>query len=288
MTSTPTSVRPARRTLARFRSAPVHVIVWLYAAALALPLYFLIVSSFKDNTEIFQNGFGLPTTWHFDNFAVAWEKVELGTALVNSAIVTVLTLVFLVIVVVPASYGLARSTGVIGRLIERSFALGFLVPGFASIVPTVLLAIALGLYQTKTFLVLNYVAAAVPLSVILVTQYMRAIPHELDESARIDGANRLQILLRIYLPLVAPVLATVLLVNFINVWNEYLIALVIAGPSAEARTVQVALPILITRVSAQYGLLAAGSLITLVPVYLVYALLRRRMEDALISGATKG
>ncbi|MFD0744849.1 carbohydrate ABC transporter permease [Phytohabitans flavus] len=122
----------------------------------------------------------------------------------------------------------------------------------------------------------------------LLTQYMRAIPRELDDSARLDGAGPLQALARIYLPLAMPAVSTVLLLNFINIWNEYLIALVVAGPSADIRTAQVALPTLVTNVSAQYGLLTAGTVITLLPVYAAYLLLRRRMEDALLSGALKG
>jgi multiple sugar transport system permease protein len=283
--------RPVRRRK-RVRTTPLmglaHVAVWAYAAALVLPLYFLLTSSLKNNTEIFSAGFALPPEWRFDNFAKAWSFVDLGSALVNSAYVTVLAEVFIVIVAVPAAYGIARSDGFLGKLVERSLTLGFLIPGFAALVPTVFLAIILGLYRTREFLVLYYVAGAIPLSVILIAQYMRAIPKELEESATVDGANRFQILARIYLPLIMPALATVLLLNFINIWNEYLIALVIAGPTIDTRTVQVALPTLITNQAAQYGVLAAGTVITLVPVYLCYLLLRKRMENAFVSGALKG
>lgn len=265
-----------------------HIVVWSYAFVLFLPLYFIFVSSFKSNTEIFTDGFGLPPSWAVDNYFLAWKNAALGPALVNSAVVTVFSLVFLVLVSVPAAYGLARSRGLAGRLIERSFAAGFLIPGFAAIVPLVLLAIALSLYRDHIFLVLAYVAGAIPLSVILLTQYMRAIPPELDESARLDGASQLQVIWHIYVPIVMPALSTVLLVSFINIWNEYLISLIIIGPDAESRTVQVALPQLITRVQADYGVLAAGSIITLVPIYLAYLLLRRRMEQALVQGAAKG
>ncbi len=276
----------------RARRSPLmilsHVVVWLYAAALVLPLYFLLVSSLKNNTEIFSAGFALPPEWRFDNYAKAWNFVELGSALINSAYITVLALVFIVIVCVPAAYGIARSEGLLGRLIERSLALGFLIPGFAALVPTVFLAIILTLYRTREFLILYYVAGAIPLSVILIAQYMRAIPKELEESATVDGASRFQILTRIYGPLIMPALATVVLLNFINIWNEYLIALVIAGPTIDTRTVQVALPTLVTNQAAQYGVLAAGTVITLLPVYLCYLLLKKRMENALVSGALKG
>lgn len=280
---------PRRR---RARTTPLmglaHVLVWLYAAALVLPLYFLLVSSLKNNTEIFSGGFGLPPEWRFDNYAKAWGFTSLGDALLNSAYVTIGAEILIVLVSIPAAYGIARSDGWLGRLVERSLALGFLIPGFASLVPTVFLAIGMGLYRTREFLILYYVAGAIPLSVILLAQYMRAIPKELEEAATVEGANRFQILLRIYGPLVMPALATVLLLNFINIWNEYIVALVIAGSTIETRTVQVALPTLVTNQLSQYGVLAAGTIITLIPVYLCYLLLKKRMENALISGALKG
>jgi multiple sugar transport system permease protein len=287
------SVHARNRRLRQGRSAGVgrlvsHVLAWGYAALLALPLYYLVVSSFKDNTEIFTSAFGLPSRWSFQNYRDAWDYVSLGRALGNSALVTVGALALTVLVIVPAAFGLARSKGRLGMLVERSLALGFLIPGFAALVPTVLLAISLGLYQTRTFLILFYVGTSVPLSVVLVTQYMRTIPAELDDSARLDGANRLQVLARIYAPLAMPAIATVALLNFINIWNEYLIALVVAGPSEEVRTAQVALPTLVTNVAAEYGLLTAGTVLTLVPIYAAYLLLRRRMERALVSGALKG
>lgn len=280
--------KPSSQLWSRTLRTVSHLAVWFYALLLALPLYFILISSFKNNTQIFSNGFGLPESWSLDNFTAAWTRVTLGPAMLNSAWVTVLSLFFLVVVSLPAAYGLARSQGRLGLMVERAFAAGFLIPGFAALVPTVLLAIALSLYRTHAFLVLAYVAGAIPLSVILLTSYMRAIPRELDESARIDGANQFQVIWYVYGPIVMPALSTILLINFINIWNEYLISLVILGPVPENRTVQVALPTIITRVQADYGVLAAGSVITLIPIYLTYLILRRRMEEALVQGAAKG
>lgn len=280
--------RTTSRRRRRRRTSPgmiiAHVVVWLYAGLLALPIYYLLVSSAKDNTEIFTRAFALPAQWSIQNYRDAWDYVSLGPAMGNSLLVTASSLVLIIVVVVPASYALSRNNGVISTIIERSMALGFLIPGFAALVPTVLLAIQLGLYQTRTFLVLNYVGTAVPLSVVLLTQYMRTIPSELHEAATVDGASKLQILARIYAPLAMPAIATVAIINFIGIWNEYLIALVVAGPSVEVRTAQVALPTLVSTVAGDYGVLAAGTVLTLIPVYAVYLLLRRRMETALISG----
>ncbi len=101
-----------------------------------------------------------------------------------------------------------------------------------------------------------------------------------------DGAGHWTILRKIFVPLIVPGISTVAILNFLAFWNEYVFALVILGP--ESRTVQVALPTLRTGQVVDYGLLAAGILMTLLPVYLVYAFMQRRMREALVTGAVKG
>jgi multiple sugar transport system permease protein len=283
--STVATVR--RRPHVRVSASVSHILVWSYAALLILPLYYLLVTSFKSNIEIFDQPFALPHEWIFSNFIDAYNQAGLGKALMNSLIITVGAELVTLVLAIPAAYGLARSKGRLGAAVERIFALGFLVPGFAALVPTVLLAIALGLWQTRTFLIMFMPATALPLSIILLTQFMRTVPPELEEAAALDGAGQLTVLLRIYLPLAVPGIVTVVILNFLHFWNEFLFALVILGYDADLRTAQVALPTLVSEGSTQYGVLAAGVVITLVPIYLMYIVLQRRMEDALTEGAVK-
>jgi multiple sugar transport system permease protein len=264
-----------------------HIAVWLYAALLAIPLYFLVVSAFKQNTAIFNDPFNLPTAFSFENFAAAWTRVDMGTGLLNSALVTIAAEILTLVLAVPAAYAISRSSGRVAALVERTFALGLLIPAFAALVPTLLLAIALQLFHTREFLIMFLPATALPLSVILLTQFMRAVPAELEESAMIDGAGRLRVLISIYIPVTIPGIATLLILNFLSFWNEYLFALILVGPDTDVRTVQVALPNLVSQTNTEYGVLLAGCLITMIPVYIVYIVLQRRLEDALLQGAVK-
>jgi len=289
--------------MSRFLRALSHSIVWLYALLLAVPLYYLVISAFKDNRQIFTAPFALPNgememlapggvrtieQLGFQNFRRAIDIVFLDEALRNSFLITVGALLLTLAFAIPAAYALARSKGRIAVTMERYFSAGLLIPGFAALVPTVLLAIELGLFQTKLFLVLAYPAGALPLSVILLTQFMRTIPKELEESARVDGANQFTILWRIYLPIARPGIAAVTILNFLAFWNEYLYALVIGGINPDVRTVQVAIPGLIQEGSTQFGVLSAGTVLSLLPVYMLYLILQRRMETALTEGAVKG
>lgn len=266
---------------------PAHLLVWSYTALLAVPLYYFLVSAFKHNGAIFGSPLGLPGSLSPGNFTQAFELAGLGGAIANSALVTVGGLAVTLVFAVPASFALARSRGRAGRVLERIFSLGFLVPTFAALFPTFLLAAATGLFHTRTFMVLLLPATAMPLSVVLLTQFMRAVPAELEEAARMDGASTFAVLRHVYMPVCLPGIAAVVLLNFLNFWNEYLYSLIIIGPDPGLRTIQVALPTLVSTAGTHYGLLAAGTVITLLPVFAVYSVLQKRMQAALLSGAVK-
>jgi multiple sugar transport system permease protein len=267
---------------------PAHILVWIYVVILLVPVYFVVVSSLKDNLDIFANAFGLPHSWIWRNYSDAWNQGSLGPAIVNSMIITISSEILTLLVAIPAAYGVARSTGRLGRSIERAFSLGFLIPTFAAMVPTVLLAIALGLFHTQLYLILFFTGTAQPLTVILLVQYMRQVPHELEEAATIDGAKRLRLLISVYLPLVSPGVTTVLLLNFFGFWNEFLFSSILLGTDVNVRTIQVALPTLQTQLAPHYGVLLAGTLICAIPTLILYLVLQKRMMTALTQGALKG
>ncbi|MEW1692131.1 carbohydrate ABC transporter permease [Streptomyces sp. NPDC091265] len=264
-----------------------HVIAWLYAALLVVPLYYLLVSAFKTNDQVFGSPFSLPTSLSLHNFGEAFSSADLGPAVVNSVLVTVLSLALILALAIPAAFAIARTEGRLGAFVERVFSLGFLVPTFAALFPTFLLAAATGLFHTRMFMVLFLPATAMPLSVVILVQFMRTIPHEMEEAARLDGASTFAVLRHIYTPMCMPGIATILLLNFLTFWNEYLYSLVIIGPDPEQRTVQVALPTLKSLTGTDYGILTAGTVLTLVPVWVVYTVLQKRMQQALVNGAVK-
>ncbi|ACU38444.1 carbohydrate ABC transporter permease [Actinosynnema pretiosum subsp. pretiosum] len=279
----------ARRPLLdRAGSITSGALAWIYAALLIVPLYYFIVSSFKTNEEIFESPLAFPSTWDFGNFTTAIDQADLVPAVANSALTTLGALVLTLLLALPASFALARSTGRLGKAVEGVFALGFLIPSFAALFPTFLLAALLGLFHTRAFVVLLLPATALPLSIVILTSFMRTIPRELEEAASMDGASALQVLRQVYLPICVPGIATVLLLNFLSFWNSYLYPLILIGPDTAQRTIQVALPTLKVDAGTDYGALMAGTLFTLLPVYLVYTVLQRQMQRALVSGAVKG
>ncbi|QEO10706.1 carbohydrate ABC transporter permease [Protaetiibacter larvae] len=263
------------------------VLAWFYALLLAIPLYYLVTSALKTNIEIFTDPFALPTQWLWENFGEAWQSGSLGAGLANSVLISAVAVVLTLVLAIPAAYALARSEGKVAQAITSSFVAGFLIPPFAALIPTVVLAINLNLFYTREFQMLFLPASALPLSILLLTQFMKTIPHEIVESASMDGAGHFSILLRIFVPISLPGIVSVTILQVLGFWNEYLFSLTITGTGADVRTIQVALPTLISD-STNYGVLAAGTVIALVPVYIAYAALQRRMQDALTAGALKG
>lgn len=278
-----------RRSLRRANQMgpAAHSLAWVYALLLAVPMYYLVTSAFKNNIEIFANPFGLPGNWIWANFTDAWNQARLAQALTNSVLVSGLAVALTLGLAVPAAYALARSENRLAQWITGTFALGFLIPPFAALIPTVILAIQMDLFYTREFLILFLPASALPLSVILLTQFMKTIPKEMVESASMDGAGHRTILLRMFIPLAMPGIISVTILQVLGFWNEYLFSLTITGTGAKVRTVQVALPSLISQ-STNYGVLAAGTILSLLPVYLAYAMLQKRMQEALTAGALKG
>ncbi|WP_187977010.1 carbohydrate ABC transporter permease [Mycetocola sp. JXN-3] len=276
------------RGISAFLTYLSHGAIWLYVLLLLVPIYYLVISAFKTNTAILNEPFNPFAGLVLDNFGKAWEQATLGPALLNQAYLTVGASVLTLLLAIPASYALARSKGKLGSIVERIFQVGFLVPAFAALVPTVMLAISMNLFHTREFLILFLPAGAMPLSVILLTQAMRTVPAELEESAVLDGASQMRVLWAVFLPVTMPTTITVIILNFLGFWNEYFFSLVIIGPDPALRTAQVALPTLSMTNAAQYGVLAAGIVITLIPVYIVYAIFAEKMEGAVLAGALKG
>lgn len=258
----------------------------IYVLIILTPLYYIVVSAFKNNAQIFGGALALPVKLTLDNFFRAEKAGHLVRALIVSLSVTASAEVLVLLLGFPAAYAIARIRLRLGRYVEGFFSTGFLIPAFAMMVPVLVLISQLGLLYSPLSLVVFYPAWRLPLTVVVLVSYLRIVPLELEESAEIDGATRLQILTRILVPLARPGVVTVVILNFITIWNEFLFALILL--SQKNRTIQVAVSILKGERLTDYGMLAAGVLISIVPVLLTFLIFQRRVVSGLYSGAVKG
>src|SRR5258708_19283507 len=258
----------------------------LYALLIVIPLYFVVVSAFKDNALIITAPLAPPGGLDFKKFFQAQASVNLLHGVLISVIVTVVAELLTLLLAFPASYAVARISTGLAAVTEGIFSLGFLIPGLAILMPVYLMTAKASLLYNPIALIIIYRAFNLPLSIILLSSFMRKLPRELEESAVMDGGNVLQIMYYIFFPICLPGVITVLVLNFINIWNEYLFALILMD--SDNRTVQLALGLLrANQRSIDYGLIAAGVVISMVPVYIVVILFQDRIMSGLLTGAIK-
>jgi len=263
-----------------------YLLSFIYVVVIVLPLYYVFVSAFKDNMGIFGAPLALPQTLNLTNFYKAEEVAVLSKAMSISLVVTVGAELLTLVLAFPAAYAIARIRTGLAPWVELIFAFGFLIPPLAMLVPVFLTIARLGLLYNPMALVLFYPATKLSVSILLLASYLRAVPVELEESAQLDGASRLQMILRIFFPLARPGVITVVVLNFIDFWNEYLFALVLL--SSKNRTLQIALTILKNDRLVNYGMIAAGVVMAVIPVYIVFIFFQEQIVRGLYVGAVKG
>jgi ABC-type glycerol-3-phosphate transport system permease component len=250
------------------------------------PLYFILITAFKTHHEYLTNQFLPPAHPTFENFRMAFRDGELLTWVGNSVIITVSSVVIAAIVSALAAYPLARWRFV-GRMpfIALNVIL-MIVPPVVLIVPLFLFFVNLGLVNSRLAVVVIYVGLLIPFSIYLLVNFFATIPRSLEEAARIDGAGPLTVLWRVIVPLSAPSIVTVVVVNTVWVWNELLIALVFLQDD-NARTLTAGLTFFQGRFTTNEPLVMTGALIATIPMLALYIVGQRFFIRGLSTGFGK-
>lgn len=258
----------------------------LYALLIVIPIYFVVISAFKENAQIIASPLSLPASLSLKKFIEAQSLVNLGRATMISVIISLGAESLTLLLAFPASYAIARIQTRLSPLAESVFSLGFLIPGLAILMPVYLMTARAGLLYKPIALILLYPAFNLSLSIILLSSFMRKLPRELEESAVMDGANVVQIIFHIFLPICMPGIITVLVLNFINMWNEYLFALILMD--SNNRTIQLATALLrANQRQIDFGMIATGVVTSLIPVVIVFIFFQEQIMTGMLAGAVK-
>lgn len=274
---------------------PWYATVLMYAglafflAFLGFPLVWLVSASFKSSQELNSLAVNLiPTQWDFSNYHNALERQNLIPAAMNSLLVAVATMIITVLLSMPMAYALARlqgrlrAAGTIWILTSQVF------PSILIIIPLFLLLRTISLNDTLLGLILVYVTFTMPFTLWMLQGYVAAIPVELEEAAEMDGANRVTILRRVVLPLLAPGLVATAMFTFVSAWNEFFLALVLLQ-SPELYTLPIALrSFLGAEGQTQLGPLAAGAVLATIPSLIIFGILQKKLTGGMLAGAVKG
>lgn len=259
---------------------------WLWLAAIILPIYFIVITAFRDRVDLNQSNPLVPSAEPtLANFVRVIEN-DFFHFFFNSVVVTAATVGVVLIVSLMASYYIARSMSGGGQQLFSLILLGIAIPVQATIIPVYYLIRSLGLYDTLWALILPQIAFAIPLSVLIIVNFVRDIPDELFESMRVDGAGEWRILTSLVLPMAKPALMTVGIYQALQVWNGFLFPLILTQ-SREVRVLPLSLWEYQGEFAADIPATLAAVVLSALPLLVAYILGRRYIVAGLTAGFGK-
>ncbi len=263
-----------------------YAFLFLGVALVALPMLFIFLSSFKHSTELYGSPWALPSQWDFSPYARLFTEYGFGQAFLNSARYSVIGCIATVLLITPCAYAIARMRWRLNKLVLGFIMLGIMIPIHAIVIPLYATASRVNLPST-TMLQLIYIATSIPTSLFIMTGFMETIPFELEEAAVLDGCSIPQTFLRIVCPLVTPSLATITILNFNGIWNDYMLALIFLS-GGRYQTVQLAVTNFDSARATNYPMLLSAIIVVLVPSIIVCCLMTDKLTAGITAGAVKG
>jgi N-acetylglucosamine transport system permease protein len=273
----------------RVMSIVTQVLLMIWAVMVIFPFLWMIMTSFKSNTEILFSPWELPASLQWQNFSNAWNEARIGRYVFNSVIVIAMSLTGTLLVSAMAAYVIARFQFPGNRILFYLFMAGLMFPVFLGLVPLYFLMSDLHIKDTYHGLALVYIAYSLPFTIFFLTGFFKTLPGEVAEASIVDGAGQFRTFFQIMLPMAKPGLIAMGIFNFLGQWNQYLLPLVLMQDE-DKRVLSQGLGMLAIQQGYQndYGALFAAMTITMIPTLVVYILFQRRLESGLTAGALKG
>lgn len=260
-------------------------LVWLLVTT--LPFVFMFLTSVKSQADIYSAPvWALPKTFDFSNY-INVLRGAFFTYLRNSVFVVAVSIALTLLLSSMAAFAFARLKFRLSGLLFSLIVAGLIVPVHVTLIPIYLMTRSMGIYDTPLALIGPYVAFSLPISIFILTEFMRQIPREMEESAQIDGAGPVTLFTRIFLPLCTPGLATVAIYNGINMWNEFIFAYVLTS-NPQSRTLPLAIWDFQGQYSANIPAILAVVTLTTLPLIVAYIFGQERIIQGMMAGSVKG
>lgn len=299
---TASATRGAFRTDRLLGEVGKYAVLIVFLLIFLVPLIWVVFSAFKTAPELLKNAFGIPEVWRWENFAEAWQVGRVGSYLGNSVVYTAAIVAGVVALSTAAGYALALLPLPGRDWILVLFMLGLMVPFQSFMIPLYYLLRDIGLLEPYRDIVLPWatyaapvgmlafilpgIAFRLPFGIFLMRGFFRGLPGDLADAARVDGANEWQVFRQVMLPLAGPGLAAQVIFQFVWAWREFLMPLVFVQSEA-LRPVSTGIMFFFGRFTSQRDLIAAGVVIAMVPMVVIYLILQRRFIEGITAGALK-
>lgn len=259
---------------------------WIWLAIIIVPIYYIVITSLKTSEGYFgQNPLALPTAPTLENYQLVLEA-NFTTYFMNSVIVTLGSVIPTVLISFMAAFAIVRGRGRYLKFVNGMFLMGLAIPLQATIIPIYLMIIRLNLYDSLLAIMLPSVAFAIPLTVLILSNFIRDVPNELFESMRLDGCSDWQTMWRLALPLTRPAIVTVAIYNGLHVWNGFLLPLVLTQ-SPGLRVLPLGLWTFQGEFSVNIPAVLASVVLSTLPILVIYVLGRRQLVSGLTAGFSK-
>ncbi|MBD0381481.1 carbohydrate ABC transporter permease [Paenibacillus sedimenti] len=268
----------------------IEISMFAIAAVLAVlfffPVYFSLISAFKSNGEILRDAIALPTSLYLDSFKYLLTQTDFPKAMLNSLILTVTSIVFMILIIPMAAYAIERTGKKWTNVIYIYYLAGMMIPFQVYMIPLFKEMRAFGLYGTLTAPILIYISGSVGMGVLLYTSFIKGIPSEIEESAAIDGCSRVRIFWQIVFPLLGPCTASMVVLQGLGIWNDFLMPSLVLH--SDNRTMIVEIFKFVGELASQWDMVFAGTTLSIVPVLIVFVSLQKYFVKGIAAGATKG
>jgi len=265
----------------------LYVILIIYSMSIFYPIFLMIITSLKENREIFTRPYSLPQSFNLDSYIRLFKISNYLIYFRNSIIITLTSLLIILALSSLISYVLAKYRFTGSRFLYFYFIAGLIIPIKLGTIGIIRIMLGLHIFDTLAALIIVYTAMGIPFGVFILTDFIRLIPEELSNSARIDGCSEPIIFFRIILPLIRPALAAVAIINFIPIWNDFWFPLLLIRTD-NVKTIPLATALLYGQYETNFGLIFSVLTAASLPVIIFYLIMSRQFIKGLSSGALKG
>ncbi len=265
----------------------LHLGLIIWGLAAVLPLLWMFSASLQTNQEIYSGIHLIPQTLNFKNYIQAWTQANFSGYFGNSVIYTVTVVAGTVLFSSMAAYAFARLSFPGKNFFYFAFLIFLFIPIPGSFIPLYVLLVKLGIVDTRIGYILPMIQSNLAVSIFILRSFFEDLPKEIEESALMDGANRLQIFWQIAMPLASPAVATIIIFTALGVWNEFLLALIVFSNS-DLMPLQVGIMTFQGTFFSQYALMMAALSITTIPAIIVYVIFQKSIIKGIMAGAVKG
>jgi len=272
----------------KLRKGIPHLFLFVYVFIVLYPLFFLLNTSFKQNLQIDGDPWGLPDPFTLKNYIYSLSNSKIGIYFYNSLFISIVSTLATILLAICIAYAITRMKyPFLSKYVYAILLLSLLIPAPSLLIPLYRMVNWLEIYNTPLALIVPYTTFGIPLTVFVISAFLKSIPREMEEAGVMEGLSVYGLLGRIIMPLTLPTLVTVFILNYLGNWNEYVLANLFLS-NDNLRTLPVAVVSFFNKYNTNYGALCASVMLSITPVILIYSILQKKIIEGVMAGSVKG